>query len=96
MLCFRNKGIIKSISLHPDDFFDDYKLDFNIELDKVSEYNGMKLPFRISQMIIDEYNEDSGFLNSFRFNSNSTFSSDNSLPFDFVLKSSEEMVSLMY
>ena len=93
---FSSKGIIKSISLHPDDFFDDYKLDFNIELDKVSEYKWYEITFQNSQMIIDEYNEDSGFLNSFRFNSNSTFSSDNSLPFDFVLKSSDYRDGVTY
>ncbi len=93
---FSSKGIIKSISLHPDDFFDDYKLDFNIEVDKVSEFKWYEISFDNSQMIISEYNQDSDFLNSFRFNSNSTFSADNNLPFDFVLKSSDYREGVTY
>jgi len=82
---FYTSGNIKTLENHPDQWFDDYDIEFNIDISNVSEYFEYKIEIENNFLNISEFID--GELNKeYNFQTLSTKEKNHNLPFNLSIK----------
>ncbi len=78
-------GTIKTSESHISDWFDNYELTYNIDLDTITEQNSFKILFNENKMIISHFDKYDDFVRDYEFNNLSTSESNHDLPFNLTI-----------
>ena len=79
---FFHVGNIKTLQKDRSEWFDDFKIKFNIETDSILRNQSYDITFSNNKLTIDKYNEGGDFVKSFNFSGLSTSANKHDLPFD--------------
>ena len=82
-------GRIKKTQASPESWYNDYKLNFNINTDLIEKNLIFKVSSSENKLEISSYDSNENFIKTYKFNSLSTLDVKHNLPFDLTIFSDE-------
>ena len=78
---FYNVGKFKTSEVHKSDFYEDYEIDFKINLDSITKRSYYYINVNEGNLEIKVHDKSDEFINLYNFNNLDTYSRENDLPF---------------
>lgn len=79
-------GLIKTSEKHKSELFKNYKIDFNIDLDTITNQTSFHLFVNDSKLNIQMFNKNDSFIKEYSFENLSTYNKKHNLPFDIEIE----------